>query len=218
MRVSSPERSSAAPGLDPGAAACAPEAVEHVASPPAGRAGDGAFELTTAIARGDADAFSRFYSAWFDRSFVAVRRATGGDEAFCLDVVQDAMMKAIRAITPMPNEAVLGTWFMRVVMNAAKDRIKGEARRRARERRYASQRREGAAFEGREFGPEAVERVAAEIEKLDATLGMLVGSRYAFGMTLARAGAAFGLTPASTDRRLARALRTLRDRMGDGEP
>jgi DNA-directed RNA polymerase specialized sigma24 family protein len=35
------------------------------------------------------------------------RRATGRDEAFCLDVVQDAMMRIIRSLKPLQSERQL---------------------------------------------------------------------------------------------------------------
>ena len=61
--------------------------------------------LTGAIAAGDTDAFSRFYRARFDQMLAEAVRATGRDESFCLDVVQDAMMRVIRSMKPMSSGA-----------------------------------------------------------------------------------------------------------------
>jgi DNA-directed RNA polymerase specialized sigma24 family protein len=73
--------------------------------------------LTTAIASGDTEAFGRFYDRWFDWSVAEARRATGRDESFCLDVVQDAMMRVIKSMKPLPHEAALYRW-MRVVIRS----------------------------------------------------------------------------------------------------
>ena len=72
-----------------------------------GQRGDATRELTAAIARGDSAAFARFYEARFDRAFATARDLTGRDEAFCLDVVQDAMIRVTHRIPTLPDERSL---------------------------------------------------------------------------------------------------------------
>ena len=60
--------------------------------------------LTAAIASGDSEAFARFFGAWFDWMRREAARTTARDEAFCLDVVQDSMMRVIRCLKPMSTD------------------------------------------------------------------------------------------------------------------
>ena len=61
------------------------------------------------------------------------RQATGRDESFCLDVVQDAMMRVIRSMSEMQTEEDVTRWLRAVVMNCAYDLLRKERRRRIRE-------------------------------------------------------------------------------------
>ena len=70
-------------------------------------------ELTGAIARGDTVAFGEFYEVWFDRAFSMARSVSKRDESFCLDVVQDTMMRAVKYMKPMPSEKALTNWMAR---------------------------------------------------------------------------------------------------------
>ena len=47
---------------------------------------------------GNAKAVETFYSQYFDFLYHHARRATRRDEAFCLDVVQDAVIRIMRTI------------------------------------------------------------------------------------------------------------------------
>ena len=94
--------------------------------------------MTAALARGDAAVFDRFYRAWFPRLLGLARRATGRDEAFALDVVQDAFVRVIRSPRVCPSEGELAAWLRACVLSAAVDRLRAEARRLARERAEAS--------------------------------------------------------------------------------
>ena len=68
-------------------------------------------DMTSAIASGDTEAFARFYEQWFDVAFCETRRVLGRDEEFCLDVVQEAMMRVIRSIKPIDDETGLRKWL-----------------------------------------------------------------------------------------------------------
>ncbi len=56
--------------------------------------------MTAQIAAGHPEALCGFYRSWFDTIFTEARRATGRDESYCLDVVQDAMRRVIRSMKP----------------------------------------------------------------------------------------------------------------------
>ena len=81
----------------------AERSVEH-------RVGDDSRRITDAIAHGDSSAFGLFYDAWFTFAFDEANRYTQRDEATCLDIVQDAMLKAARSMQPLesPSWATIG--------------------------------------------------------------------------------------------------------------
>ena len=80
--------------------------------------------LTAAIASGSTEAFAAFYEGWFDRAFRSIRTMTGFDESTCLDVVQDAMLKAATAMPPLRTESQLAAWLNSVMLNIARDRLR----------------------------------------------------------------------------------------------
>jgi RNA polymerase sigma factor (sigma-70 family) len=136
-------------------------------------------------------------------------RATGRDEAFCLDVVQDAMLRVIRRMRPMATEGDLGRWLRAVVQSCAYDRLRGESRRRRREA-------EAAAESSPQVAPDRDElrrRLHWLEEQLrtcdDASVQMLL-MRHRFGWTLRQIGAALGINPGAVDGRLRRLVGGLR--------
>ena len=60
--------------------------------------------LTEAIASGNTEAFASFYRQWFDTMYAQARNASGRDESFCLDVVQDAMLRVIKSVPAMASD------------------------------------------------------------------------------------------------------------------
>ncbi|MHC4414188.1 MAG: RNA polymerase sigma factor [Planctomycetota bacterium] len=169
--------------------------------------------LTSAIASGDTEAFTRFYRRWFDAMYAEAARATGRDESFCLDVVQDAMMRVIRSITPMSSELDLRRWLRVVVQSCAYDRLRQEARRRDRERQAAAARE---ASRPTPPGPDdprtRIRWLEEQLRTLDHRSGQLLLMRHRFGWTLREIGNAVGLKPGAVDGRLRRLLSTLRRR------
>jgi RNA polymerase sigma factor (sigma-70 family) len=167
--------------------------------------------LTTAIASGDPEAFSRFHRAWFDVMYADAARATGRDESFCLDVVQDAMVRVIKRMRPLPTEADLRRWLRAVVQSCAYDRLRGDARRRRREAE-AVDRTVGQA-QGASDRAEHRRRLAWLERELrgydDASVRMLL-MRHRFGWTLRQIGAALGAKPGAVDGRLRRIVAGLR--------
>ena len=83
-------------------------------------------KTTRTIASGDTEALARFYSQWFDPMYAMARRSTGRDESFCLDVVQECMMRVIRSIKPMATESELRRWLHVVVRSCALDALRRE--------------------------------------------------------------------------------------------
>ena len=166
-------------------------------------------ELTAAVASGDSEAFARLYRGRFDEMYVEARRATGRDESFCLDIVQDAMIRVIRSMKPLETEQHLRTWLRVVVQSCAYDRLRKEARRRRWEQAAADARR--AASRDDDLS-EKLEWLRRELATLDDPQARLLTMRYRLGWTLRRIGDAVGLKPGAVDGRLGRLTASLRRR------
>lgn len=167
-------------------------------------------ELTRAIARGDGDALAAFYRAWFDRVYATARSLTRRDESFCLDVVQEAMLRVVKSMRAMRSEEDVARWMTRVVHTAALDLLRRESRRVVREKRAAGV--EGATPAGSERAEveERIVWVRARLAELPEEEAGLLGQRIAQGVSLDRAGASEGLTGDAAHGRVRRALARLR--------
>ena len=165
-------------------------------------------ELTRAIAAGDEAAFEHFYRTWFDAMYVEAHRLTGRDEAECLDVVHDAMLRVIRSMKPLDDEAQLHAWLRKVVRSCAIDRLRREARRLRRERRHGVP-------TATVTIDDRLEWIHAQLARLDEDTGLLLALRHRFGLTLQQIGDVTGLRPGAVDGRLRRAAAQLRARAGE---
>lgn len=166
-------------------------------------------EMTRAVASGDAEAFTRLFHERFEAMYAEARRATGRDESFCLDVVQDAMIRVIRSMKAMDSEKRLRNWLRVVVQSCAYDRLRREARQRRRELNTADGRRADAPEDDLE---ERLEWLRNELAAMDEPAAQLLVMRYRLGWTLQRIGAALGLKPGAVDGRLGRLTAGLRNR------
>ena len=164
-------------------------------------------ELTRAIASGDTEAFAQFYRERFDAMYAHARRCTGRDEAFCLDVVHDAMLKIIHQMKSFDEESALRAWLGTIVRRCAYDRLREESRRARRERRVA--RTEAAStVDGRK---EHLEWLARRLSILNDEQNRLLSLRYRLGWTLQQIGSLLGLNPGAVDGRINRTLAALRE-------
>jgi RNA polymerase sigma factor (sigma-70 family) len=166
--------------------------------------------LTTAIASGDTEAFARFYRARFDAMYTDAVAATGRDEAFCLDVVQDAMMKIIRRMKPMATEDDLRRWLRAVVQSCAYDRLRSESRRRRREAVALQQ--DADTRLARDHGDlrQRLQWLEQQLRTCDDVSVRMLLMRHRFGWTLQQIGAALGIKPGAVDGRLRRLVGGLR--------
>jgi RNA polymerase sigma-70 factor (ECF subfamily) len=173
-------------------------------------------DLTAAIARGDTAAFARFYESWFERAFALARSVTRKDESFCLDVVQDCMLKAARKLGPLPDERALSAWMARAILSTAIDLLRREERRARRERAAAVPEADTSTPEPAD---ERADWLRAALELLPPADRMLFEDRFVAGKTLAAAGAAAGISGDAAHGRiwriLARLRRAAQERFGD---
>lgn len=160
------------------------------------------YTLSRRIASGDTEAFAVFYEAWFNFCIDEVHRMTAFDEAACMDVVQDAMLKIAPRFPVVETSRDLERWMRRVLINGARDRLRAEARRAAREHRThpTPPDRDG----------EAIRELRARLDTLDSEARDLLRRRFDFGWTLERIGRELGLRPGAVDGRINRVLKKLR--------
>ena len=163
--------------------------------------------LTHAIATGDTEAFGRFYEQWFDVALAQARRCSGRDEQFCLDVVQQAMMRVIRSIKPMQSEADVSRWLRAVVQSCCYDLLRSELRRARREQVHRTVQSANAPEPDID---DRLEWLRMELANLDPEVARMLSLRFRLGWTLQRIGAACGLKPGAVDGRITRALASLR--------
>src|SRR3954447_12385269 len=138
------------------------------------------------MAAGNEDAVETFYQRYFDWLYAQARRATRRDESFCLDVVQDAMLRIIRTVHAVSDETRFRAWLKLVVQTTAWDRLRSERRRRQREL---------VAIAGRETSEndeapdvEQQEWLREQIAKCDPEIARIIELRFEQRWTLARIG------------------------------
>lgn len=143
------------------------------------------------------------------------RQATGRDESFCMDVVQDAMLRVIRRLPIIDDEPALSAWIRRVVISAAYDRLRSELRRARREKSFARDQAHAS-----RTGPADDERLIwlrQRLAELEPDAASLIRLRFGLGWTLARISASLGLKPGAVDGRIGRVAKRMRDRTEEGE-
>ena len=99
--------------------------------------------LAEAIRAGDEEAFNLFYDRYADRTYRYLFSLLPTDEAVVRDAFQETMLRVVRYIKPMSDEALWG-WLTRVARTALYDQLRRNKRRTKRERAY-----------GEEHAPEA---------------------------------------------------------------
>ncbi len=174
---------------------------------------DSIHKLTSAMAAGDEDAVETFYRQYFDWLYAQARRATRRDEAFCLDVVQDAVLRILRNVRPVHSQPQWNAWMKLVVQTTALDRIRAERRRRQRETiAVGSHRPSDADADADDSSQSQTEWLRNQIARFDPQLIAIIELRYHRGWTLHQIAQSVGLSIGTIDGRLRRAFNTLRDR------
>ncbi len=169
-------------------------------------------ELTQQIARGDGEALARFYEARFDSMYHDARRITGRDDSFCLDVVQNAMMRIIRSTRPLDDEQALQRWLHVVVRTAALDMLRRET---AQSRRRDGRREAVRSRHSSDADANLADRVAwlrDELNRLDPAAHDLLMMRHHLGWTLEQISRLLNIAPSAVHRRLAAVIARLRMR------
>jgi RNA polymerase sigma factor (sigma-70 family) len=160
------------------------------------------------MAAGDAAAIEAFYRSYFDQllSMAAFSlRMKRYDEARCLDVVHDAVLRIVRCIKPMQTEPHLLNWCRLVVQSCSLDRLRRDQRRAKREEATPQRTQEA------EDLSEQIAWLDAQIAGLDPALARIIHLRFVEGWTLARISALLNTTTGKIDGQLRRAIEKLRN-------
>jgi RNA polymerase sigma factor (sigma-70 family) len=165
--------------------------------------------LTSAIRRGDTAAFETLYELWFDRACAMVRARTGRDEAFCLDAVHDAMLRAIRTIRPMRRREDLDRWMARLVHGSALDLLRHERRRVRREHDRPDPIHQTDSPAALVELDEQIAALRAGLRGLSEADGALLRHRFGLGLTLKQIGRVSGLSGHAAHGRIRRAVTKL---------
>lgn len=168
--------------------------------------------LTGAIARGDEQAFAAFYEAWFDRAHALARSISRRDESFCLDVVQDCMMRVVRSLPALKTERAVQAWMARTVFTVTVDRVRQEHRRSRRERGAATP--EGAHSRAHPLESaeerEQLDWIRDRLAELPEEDRYLVLERFRGDQTLQAMGESLGISPNAAHGRIWRTVQRLR--------
>jgi len=174
-------------------------------------------DLTAALAAGDERAVERFYRDYFDWLLAQSRRASGRrDESFCLDVLQDAVLRVLRTVRAVESESQFRAWLKLVIQTAACDRLRSERRRQTHELAAAAigagqMNAAAASAADKAIGrDEQLAWLREQIAQLDPHLVQMIEWRFGQRWTLARISEKLGLSIGTIDGRLRRALRDLR--------
>jgi RNA polymerase sigma factor (sigma-70 family) len=165
--------------------------------------------LSARIAAGDTRALGEFYEARFERMYALARTFTGRDESFCLDVVQETMLRVARRMKTMTTDADVDRWVGAVLRSAATDLLRREERRARRDRAAPA-----TAPSVLRVAPVSSGEPGAALHAALATLHsddlLLLKLRFDRGATLNQTGRALGTTGDAAHGRIRRALTKLR--------
>ena len=172
-------------------------------------------ETTRKMIGGDRVELARYYESFFPLMFQEVKRLSGRDEATCLDIVQDAMIKAIRCMKPMDSESELRAWSNAVVRTTAYDWLRKHGPASG---DFASMERETSSESLRGGEPDWVlaqarlRWVEEELQTLPRELQSMISMRYRLGWSLKKIASQFGMKTGAVDGRMRRAIEKLRSK------
>jgi len=172
-------------------------------------------ELVAKARAGDRQAFNDLVTATYAEAFTLATRLMGNEED-ASDVVQDAYLRAFRAIGRFRGDARFTTWLYRIVANCAATALGRRGRHRHEELDEAMvvvddhadrdpERKAGDAYDRM--------RVQAALAALPEKLRMVVVLRDVYDLPHEAIAAELGITEAAAKVRLHRARKRLRERL-----
>ncbi len=167
--------------------------------------------ISQGIRDGDPLDFQRFYNHFFQRIYQQIRRTTGRDEATCLDILQEVMVKVIRGIPVIDDADRMAAWVSVVTRTTTYDWL----RRELRAGRYDERQPTDTSADGHCAPPERLDDRARvlwleqQLNSLPHSTRRMIALRYRLGWTLKQVAQHFGLKTGAVDGRIRRALNCL---------
>lgn len=173
--------------------------------------------VTRSMKSGDSDAFAIFYEHCYPVMLTQVRRCIGRDEATCLDIVQDAMLKSIRCIKALDSKLTVTKWASMVAKSVAYDWLRKRVRQQTLEDEnphacqatIAESAVDGGTFE---LDYARLVWIEQELQDLPSNMRDMIELRYRLGWSLKQIGMRFGLKPGAVDGRIRRSVEGLKKR------
>lgn len=178
--------------------------------PAAGASADG--ELIGRARRGELDAFEELVRRYEATAVRVAAVVCGSAEAD--DAAQEGFIRAFRSLDRFDDQRPFRPWLLRIVVNAAKNRVRAEQRHAQLVLRAPSE-PDTSADAGVE-GVLAAERraaVAAALARLPARDRVVLACRWFEGMSEREIATTLGVRPGTVKSRLSRAMARLRDQL-----
>ena len=167
-------------------------------------------DVSQRMQAGDAAALAIFYQELFDLMFHEVQRVAGRDEATSLDIVQEAMLKAIRCIKPLPDFRSVKAWSRAVAKSAAYDWLRKQARHNPSQLGDADQISHPHPADYVDIDLARMAWLEEQLMSLPRELQNVISLRYRLGWSLKEIGEKLGLKTGAVDGRIRRAIETLK--------
>jgi RNA polymerase sigma-70 factor (ECF subfamily) len=168
-------------------------------------------ELVRRARRGDERAFAELIRMHQEAAF-RVAYLISGDEAE--DAVQEAALKAWRALRRFRPGAPFRPWLLRIVANEARNRRRSAGRRVALALRAGREDASGGAAPSPEAAVLAADervRLLGALDALPEDARLALACRYLLDLSEAETAAALGVRPGTVKSRVSRALDRLRE-------
>jgi RNA polymerase sigma factor (sigma-70 family) len=171
-------------------------------------------QLVSRARAGDADAFGALVALHQDVAF-RVALLVIGDAAEAEDAVQEAFVRAYRALGRFRSGEPFRPWLLRIAANQARNRRRGAGRREGLRLRVAEHRTDAfePSAEAAVVRDERRRELLAAIEALPDDDRVVLGARYFLDMTEAETAAIIGAARGTVKSRLSRARARLRERL-----
>jgi RNA polymerase sigma-70 factor (ECF subfamily) len=173
-------------------------------------------ELVLRAQHGDKRAFERLVQAHWETGFRLAYLITRSN-AEAEDVVQEAFVKAWRALGRFRVSEPLRPWLLRIVANEARNRQRSAGRRARLLSRAGATQASGGAAPSPEDLTLAVEdhrRLLQELERLPDAARLVLWCRYLLELSEAETATVLGVRPGTVKSRTSRALERLREMYG----
>ena len=177
-------------------------------------------ELVARARDGDADAFGALV-ARHQRAAFRVAWLTVRDPGEAEDAVQEAFVKAWRAMPRFRADAPFRPWILRIVSNEARNRVRSTRRRDALTLREAAAAGAGDAApspEAAALSRDEAETLTRALDRLPERDRLVIAYRWLLDLSEAETAEILGVRLGTVKSRLSRALRRLREELGDGGP